>query len=207
MARRGRRETIMQAAEKLFTQRRFHEITLDDIVQEAHVGKGTVYKYFRDKDDLFFQVAISGFDELCEAIRRKVPGEAPFEAQLLSACEAVTAFFERRRQLFRMFQSEDARMCLARGRAHEQWMEKGRQLARVLGEVIARGRTEGLVREDLPPACLAEFLLGLLRTRARPGREGAADVTTEQLVDLFLYGARQRARPVAAASERSGRNG
>ena len=106
----------MQAAEKLFTSRRFHEITLDDIVHEAHVGKGTIYTYFKDKDDLFFQVATSGFGELCALLRRRVAGDAPFRQQLLQACKAATAFFEGRRQLSRMIQSEDARMCLCSGR-------------------------------------------------------------------------------------------
>ena len=44
----------MRAAEKLFTSRRYHEISLDAVVQEARVGKGTIYRYFQSKDDLFF---------------------------------------------------------------------------------------------------------------------------------------------------------
>ena len=40
MAKRDRRAEIMQAAEKLFTRGRVHQLTLDDVVQEARVGKG-----------------------------------------------------------------------------------------------------------------------------------------------------------------------
>ena len=184
----------MQAAEKLFTTRRFHEITLDDIVQEAHVGKGTIYTYFKDKEDLFFQVATSGFDELCDLFRRRVHGDAPLREQLLQACEAVGAFFERRKHLFRMIQSEDARMSLCHGTSSEQWMGKRQQLVEALGQVLRKGQTEGKVRDDLPAETLATLLLGLLRTRARNLRKNA--VRDDLLADFFLNGAR-RVDPVA----------
>jgi AcrR family transcriptional regulator len=186
----------MQAAEKLFTSRQFHEITLDDIVREAHVGKGTIYTYFADKDDLFFQVATSGFDSLCDLLRRLVPGDACFVEQLVQACEAVSTFFNRRRQLFRMIQAEDARMSLCRGITHEQWIQKRQGLVEAMGAILHRGQVQQAVRDDLPPEVLANFLLGMLRTRARDLRDEKSAVTEELLVDLFLKGA---ARPEPAA--------
>ncbi|MFH0962622.1 MAG: TetR/AcrR family transcriptional regulator [Planctomycetota bacterium] len=190
MTRISKRETIMQAAEKLFTSRRFHEITLDDIVQEAHVGKGTIYTYFKDKEDLFFQVATSGFDELCDVLRRRVPGSAPFAEQLLHVCESISAFFRHRRPLFRMIQAEDARMSCCRGRIRERWMEKRTQLVAVVTEIIQKGLDEGKIRRDVPPDVLACFLLGMLRTQTRDLAEAPEAVRRhELLVDLFLHGA------------------
>ena len=40
MIEQDKRQRIMQAAEKLFSSRRFHEITTDDVAREAKVGKG-----------------------------------------------------------------------------------------------------------------------------------------------------------------------
>ena len=39
----GKERRIMEAAERLFTSRRFHEITLEEVAQAAKVGKGTIY--------------------------------------------------------------------------------------------------------------------------------------------------------------------
>lgn len=189
MVRPSKREQIMQAAEKLFASRRFHEVTLDDIVREAHVGKGTVYTYFKDKDDLFFQVATSGFDELCDLLRRRVPGDAPFVEQLVQACEAVRTFFNRRRQLFRMIQAEDARMSLCRGNTHEQWIQKRQRLVEALAAILHTGQIQGKVRNDLPAETLANFLMGMLRTRARDLQEDKSAMREQLLVDLFLNGA------------------
>ncbi|MFH1887714.1 MAG: TetR/AcrR family transcriptional regulator [Pseudomonadota bacterium] len=188
MPRENKREPIMQAAEKLFSSRRFHEITLDDIAREASVGKGTIYRYFKDKDDLFFQVAVSGFEELCGLLELKVAGDAPFPDQLSQACSAMSAFFGRRRQLMCMLQAEDARMSLSRGRMRDRWAEKRRLLVESLADILARGQEEGMVRTDLPAVALAEFLLGLLRTRARNLTEEGLSVGDAQVADLFLNG-------------------
>jgi len=190
MAKRNRRDEIMRAAEKLFTGPRFDEITLDHVVQEARVGKGTVYRYFEDKDDLFFQTATRGFDEMCDLLAGKVPEEAPFPRRLLGACREIGAFFRRRRQLLRMMQSEEARMHWRRPEIRERWLARRRRLVAALAAILAQGVREGMVRRDVRPEVLAGFLLGMLRTRARdladtPARER----NLKRVVDLFLAGA------------------
>ena len=83
----------MLVVEKLATSRRFHEITLDKVAKTAKVGKGTLYHYFKDKDELFFQVATSGFEELCELLKRTIPFDTSFTEELLKACKQITKFF------------------------------------------------------------------------------------------------------------------
>ena len=180
----------MQAVEKLFTRRRFHEITLDDVAQAARVGKGTIYRYFQDKDDLFFQTATSGFDDLCELLRREVPENNPFVEQLISACVQISRFFNRRRQLFQMMQVEEDRMYWFKGTIRDRWTTKRKNLVAALAEIIRKGVREGKVRNDIPAEVLATFFLGMLRTRARD-LANAPEVMprNELLVDLFCRGA------------------
>lgn len=180
----------MQAVEKLFTSRRFHEITLDDVAQAARVGKGTIYRYFQDKDDLFFQTATSGFDDLCELLRREVPENNPFVEQLISACTQISGFFKRRRQLFQMMQAEEDRIYWFTGTIRDRWMAKRRKLVAAVAEIIRKGVREGKVRNDIPAEVLANFFLGMLRTRARD-LANPPEVTppNELLVDLFCRGA------------------
>lgn len=190
MPRRDRRLEIMAAAEKLFTSRRYHEITTDDIAHAARVGKGTMYRYFGHKDDLFFQVAMSGFDELCELLHSRVPEEAPFDAQLLSACAEITAFFQRRAQLLRMMQAEEGRMQWRKPQIRDRWMACRKRLVAAVAAIIRKGVAEGVIRSDIPCEVLANFLLGMLRTRGRDladAPEGAR--RDELLVDLFCRGA------------------
>jgi TetR/AcrR family fatty acid metabolism transcriptional regulator len=188
MARRDRRTEIMQAAEKLFSTRRFHEVTLDDVICQARVGKGTVYRYFRDKEDLFFETAMSGFDELCELLLDAVPDNGPFERQLLEACRQITAFFGRRRAMFRMMHSEESRPLWRKAGFRGRWRERRQKIDAAVSQIIARGVDEGAVRPDVEPAVLARFLVGMLRTRSRD----ADEVGEEFVVALFLHGAGPR---------------
>jgi len=201
MPKRDRRSEIMAAAEKLFTTRRFHEITLDDIVHQARVGKGTVYRYFQDKDDVFFQTATRGFDEMCDLLTRRVPNRADFGRQLLAACRHIGAFFRQRRELFRMMQSEEARMHWCDPEIRHRWMQRRRKLVASLAGILRKGVREGRLRADIRPEVLAAFLLGMLRTRARDLSEDPEFARSfEGVVSLFCEGAGRAGEAPAAPS-------
>ena len=191
MARKNNKHRqIMRAAEKLFAGKRFHEITMSDVARVAQVGKGTIYQYFTDKDDLFLQTLTSGFDEMCATLHEKVPQDAPFVEQLLSACGVIDGFFAGRKHLTDMLQVEDARMAALKGKIRERWLQYHRKLAGTLGDVIAKGVAEGAVRSDYPPELLASLLLALLKTRARELADAPKQFTSIQAtIDLFLRGA------------------
>jgi len=183
----------MRAAEKLFTRGRIHEVTLDDVAQAAKVGKGTIYRYFRDKDDLFLQTATAGFDELCQLLRRRVSEEASFPDQLLEACGQIGRFFERRRHLFRMMQAEEAHMYWHKGSMRERWHERRKNLTAAVAEIIGRGVARGDIRSDVPTDVLASFFLGMVRTRTRHLKDAPESARRhEVVVDLFCHGAAAR---------------
>jgi AcrR family transcriptional regulator len=180
----------MRAAEKLFARRRLHEITLDDVVHEARVGKGTVYRYFQDKDDLFFETATKGFDELCALLTREVPADAPFGDQLLAACRQISDFFARRRRLFRMMQAEEARLHGTTGPVRRRWRRRRKKLVAAVAAILRSGVAEGKIRDDVPTEILANFLLGMLRTRSRNlGDVPESSRPFELVVELFCRGA------------------
>jgi TetR/AcrR family fatty acid metabolism transcriptional regulator len=190
MKRQDRPQKIMQAAERLFTSRRFHEITMDDVAAAAGVAKGTLYSYFQDKDDLFFQTATSGFDELCELLNRVVPSEAPFEERLLGACRQISQFYDGRHQLLRMMQAEDGRMSHYKGSLRQRWVDKRRGLIAALAAILAQGVADGVIRQDIPPDVLSSLLLGMLRARAHDLVDAAPAMQSyELLIDIFRHGA------------------
>jgi AcrR family transcriptional regulator len=187
----------MGAAELLFARGRFHEVTLDEVAREAHVGKGTIYRYFEDKDDLFFQTATSGLDELCELIQHQEPGGATFHDHILAVCREVVSFFDRRRHLIRMMQSAEGHALKGPGRLRERWILRRGRLVAAVADVLERGRAAGDVRDDLPCEVLAVYLLGILRSRSNdlPGApEGWRSL--DLALEIFWSGAR---RPEAGA--------
>jgi AcrR family transcriptional regulator len=59
----------VRAAEHQFAEKRFDEVLMEDVAAEASVGKGTLYRYFEDKESLYFAVVMEGFDALIERLR------------------------------------------------------------------------------------------------------------------------------------------
>src|SRR3978361_2298690 len=71
-----KRQVIVAAAAKMFASRPYHKVRLDDIAAEAHIGKGTVYIYFENKEDLYFSLIYDGFERLVDRLHAQVTGEA-----------------------------------------------------------------------------------------------------------------------------------
>jgi len=179
----------MRVVENLATNRRFHEITLDEVAEAAKVGKGTIYHYFKDKDDLFFQVATSGFEELYGLLKQKVPYNASFSEKLLDVCKLISRFFATRRQLLQMMQSEASLVYWRRGKIRQRWLAKRKMLIDALADMLLDGIEEGAIRSDIHAEVLATFLLGMVRTQARELHTDPENVKSYQLlVDLFLNG-------------------
>ena len=198
-----KRERIMQAAARIFANRRFHEVTLEEVAQAARVGKGTIYLHFRDKDDLFFETATWGFDALCEVLRGQVPDDAPFRERLLGACERICAFFEKRRPLFRLMHGQDGRVIGSHHELQQRWTVKRAHLIAAVTAILDEGVAKGEIRGDVPADVQAVYLLGMLRTRAHDlSGEGEAARRLESLLDLFWHGVAKPSTPVLAVTRR-----
>jgi AcrR family transcriptional regulator len=186
-----KRAQIMSAAEALFLGGRFHEITMEDVARTAGVGKGTIYRYFKDKDDLFREVARSGHDELYRMVADVAHSGMRFDQQLVDACRRISEFFQRRRQLYHMMQAQDRQMFWSQGSSKAEWQDRRRRLVEALAGILERGKSAGLVRGDIAASSLASCLLALLWGRARELRHGSSDDALDytDVVDVFLHGA------------------
>ena len=73
------RESISVVATRLFHQRGFDQVTVDEIADAADVGRMTVFNHFPRKEDLFFDRDEEGREILREALRQRDPRVAPIE--------------------------------------------------------------------------------------------------------------------------------
>jgi len=198
MRKEEKERRILAAAERLFTERRFHEVKMDDVSRAAGVGKGTIYRYFKDKDDLFVRLVITGFDDLCGRVSDIAAEEAPLRERLIRLSAAVRDSHARRMPLFRMMHGEHARLSAARRDLHDSFHKGRDRLLSALGGIFREGARSGVLRRDLPPETLAACFLGMMRGRAAPSgraRRGPSD----PVVTLFLDGAAARSSLNAGA--------
>src|SRR5262245_66690233 len=63
---------ILEAARAVFAKKGFHDTTVDEIAEAAGVAKGTVYLYYRSKQDIYFEALRFGFASLIKALEREM---------------------------------------------------------------------------------------------------------------------------------------
>ncbi|HEY0307863.1 MAG TPA: TetR family transcriptional regulator [Acidobacteriaceae bacterium] len=73
------RRAISVVADRLFLERGFENVTVDEIAAAADVGRMTVFNYFPRKEDMFFDRDEEGREVLREALRQRDPQIAPIE--------------------------------------------------------------------------------------------------------------------------------
>jgi AcrR family transcriptional regulator len=183
-------QVILNTAERLFAEGRYHEVTLDHICKDASIGKGTVYRYFDDKEDLYYQIILRGLDQLVDSIRRVGDEECDPAAGLREAAERLTDFYNERHALFSLMWSEQLRGSKRKKKVWKKWHRKSDKVVDVLAGFIKAGVDEGRYElGEFSPAAAARLLMGMLRTGMRHSNEmpGGKDWATG-VVDMFEKG-------------------
>ena len=62
---------ILDAASRVFASRPFHEVLIDTIASDAGIGKGTIYRYFETKEDLYFATVLHVVETLAAELDRR----------------------------------------------------------------------------------------------------------------------------------------
>jgi TetR/AcrR family fatty acid metabolism transcriptional regulator len=188
-----KRDAILRAAIDVFADRGFFNAQVADVARAAGVAAGTVYLYFRSKDDLLVSIFERTMREtLAEGraavVRLKDPAE-----RLRCFARMHLGMLGRDRNLAIVFQIEL--------RQSVKFMERfsSTLLRDYLGQIraaIADGQQSGVFRADLDTTAAAKMFFGALDematnwvlSRRRRSLESDADL----VVDLFLNGARAR---------------
>jgi len=192
MARPDKRKKIIQAAEGLFSKRLYHEVTLDEVCRIAGVGKGTIYLYFKDKEELFLQTVTSGFDELCDELHTQVPNSMPFESRLYGMCESIAQHFIKKDPLLRIFPEATTVLRRSARQMHEHFHSKKEKLDQAVMEVLAAGVAEKHLQSNVSCEALMHFLMSMIVSRARDFKLEKGRPSVALILDLFLHGAARR---------------
>ncbi len=67
----SKQKSIMQAAEQVFSKKGYAKATLDEIIKIADTGKGTLYKYYQNKDFLFYTLISQRNTQLLDSFAKQ----------------------------------------------------------------------------------------------------------------------------------------
>ena len=185
----ARKQQILQAATEVFGRSSFDDASVSDIARKAGVAEGTIYQYFKNKQDLFFSIP-----------RERTKA---FSGQLDMHLEGVTDARDRVRKFvwyylyFFKTNPDYARSLMLEMRISRDFMKsrshKGvRRFTNQALEIFREGKSQGFIRPDVDIYVSRHLLLGVLEhvvTRwLLKGEKEDILRFHEQVSDLILNG-------------------
>ncbi|UCE41915.1 MAG: TetR/AcrR family transcriptional regulator [Candidatus Aminicenantes bacterium] len=104
------RRFILQAAERIFVQKGYRLATVDDIADEAQFSKATLYRYFKSKSDIFFEIIYSSFEESYNGIKKIQMKAMSAEKKIKELIGFVVSTYHKKKNLSRILFMEKAAM-------------------------------------------------------------------------------------------------
>ncbi|MCK4854819.1 MAG: TetR/AcrR family transcriptional regulator [Bacteroidales bacterium] len=163
-----RRNDIIDAAEKVFFSRGFESATMDEIAEMAELSKGTLYLYFKSKEDLQFAIFMRGSDILMKMMKDNLSADSNGYQRLLELANSFIRFSREKRNYFSLFMYYESSRMEALNIDQDQlqiYLKEDSPLALVTHQVI-RGIQDGSLRDDLSAevfsATLWSQMLGVL---------------------------------------------
>ncbi|WP_299409279.1 TetR/AcrR family transcriptional regulator [Acaryochloris sp. IP29b_bin.148] len=161
--REAKRQAILAAAIAVFAEKGYHSTKMADIAQRAEMGKGTLYEYFRTKEELpktIFGLMLQEFDQ--QILQLEQVHSDPVDAILagIQLCfQDIDEFAHVTPLVFEVLGNKDLDRSIGLSEDFEQWLES---LNRFFLARIQEGQSQGQISVDLPAPIFARMLVSTL---------------------------------------------
>ena len=186
-----KRDAILRAAIDVFAERGYFNAQVADVARAAGVAAGTVYLYFKRKDDILISIFERGMRASLDEAREQVAPITDPRERLREFARLHLRRLGQDRNLAIVFQVEL--------RQSTKFMERFsstllRDYLGLIREAIAEGQKHGAFRQDLKPTVAAKVLFGALDEMATnwilSNRRYALEPEADAVVDIFINGVR-----------------
>jgi TetR/AcrR family fatty acid metabolism transcriptional regulator len=188
-----KREAILRAAIDVFADRGYFNAQVADVARAAGVAAGTVYLYFRSKDDLLVSIFERTMREALARVREAVADTTDPRERLRRFARLHLGGLGRDRSLAVVFQVELRQSTKFMERFSSTML---RDYLGLIRQAIEDGQRQRVFRSDLKPTVAAKMFFGVLDEMATnwilSRRRYSLEADADAAVDLFINGARAR---------------
>jgi AcrR family transcriptional regulator len=189
--------SIQDATMRVIARKGMAAATMQEIAEEAGVAKGTIYLYFRDRDELVEKTFETAMEKLFLQIDEALDRDVAFEDKLRAVMSAQLEFFSQNREFFRLYLSlrmpegTPAQQRRHQRTCHPRYRQRVDKMAQVLSQAIARGELRS-VDADRLALFIIEGSTAVILERLTEKTSPAETADVEFLVGLILDGIRKR---------------
>jgi TetR/AcrR family fatty acid metabolism transcriptional regulator len=158
-ARESKKRKILEAAVQAFGRKGFHRTRISDIARGADVADGTVYLYFKGKDEILGAIFADSMERFLHLARRELQGVTGAVPRLRHLLELQLRGLGGNRELATIFQIELRHSARFMGLYSRGPL---RDYFQLLQEILEEGKAEGTVRTDLDTWFATKCIFGIL---------------------------------------------
>lgn len=189
-ARGDKRESIMDAAIVVFARNGFHQSRVSDIAREAGVADGTIYLYFRHKEDILISIFEEKMARMISSLRAELEVLSDPREKLKCFIDFHLSQLARNRPLAEVLQVE---LRMSNKFMKEYVPVRLTEYLDIVAEILDEGQQLGIFRPELQPGILKRAIFGALDELAihwvvTRGRRPDLVESAGQLTDLFMKG-------------------
>jgi len=180
---------ILDAAVKVFAEHGFFNATIAQIAREAGVADGTIYLYFKGKDELLFQLFDAKMSALLHEAKKQLAEEPDAPSKLTRFIHLHLALVEKSPELASVLIVE-----LRQSAQLLKQIEKAKLSAylELIAEIVRAGQAKNELIPGVSPGTVKRALFGALDESALAwllsGRKGSLKKTATELSTLFVRG-------------------
>jgi TetR/AcrR family fatty acid metabolism transcriptional regulator len=180
---------ILEAAVKVFAKQGFYQSTVAQIAKEAGVADGTIYLYFKNKDDILVSFFRYKTKMVFERFRAEVDKADTGLDKLRNLIRRHLTEFQRDRDMAILYQVGTHQIDRL---AEDQIREMSKMYQDLVSEIVEAGQQEGTIRRDLYVGLVKRFILGgvdeVINTWLHSENDYDLVSMAEPLVELFIRG-------------------
>lgn len=173
----------------MFSEKGYFQSTVAQIAKEAGVADGTIYLYFKNKDDILVQFFNYKTKQVFKRFREEVDKGDDAIEKLQNLIRRHLEEFQADRHMAILYQAETHQR---KRLVEDQIREMSDMYLDIVTEIVEQGQVEGIIRKDLYLGLVKRFILGavdeVINTWIHTG--GKYDLVTmaDPLVSLFING-------------------
>lgn len=187
--RNGKSEAILRAAAKVFAQSGYFNAKVSDVARTAGVADGTVYLYFKSKEDLLTSIFGWAMGEFINRARAELAGFSDPREKLRRFAHLHFSLLEQEPDLAIVFQVELRQSTKFMEQFSTTYLAEYLQILR---EIIQEGQQLGYFRRRLNSQVVAKFIFGALDEMATnwvlSHKNHRLTAMVEPVIDIFFNG-------------------
>lgn len=156
----NRKGDIIKVTAKLFSQKSFHDVKMDEIAEELGIAKGTIYLYFKSKEKLYLEILEESYKAIEALLENEIVINEPSPVKLKKVLGIIFGFYRRNLDVLKILSRDETHLIKEHFEFTEHWRLRRLKLYE---KILEKGIREGSFNVQ-NPRLTALIIFGLVRS-------------------------------------------